>query len=111
MIDERFSADAFARAGYGTKQARALSRDLQDEVQKYLDTVIQPAILDVIDRLNALGHRLSPAGELLPGDKQFSESCSGDDKRYKFLVAVDIVVSVGYPDTVDKDEGFDESST
>lgn len=108
MIDERFSVEAFARAGYGTKMARALSRELQVELQKQLDVVIQPAVLEVIERLNILGHHLAPVGELLPGDKQFREPRSEDDPRYRFLVAVDVVITVGYPDTVDKDLGFDD---
>lgn len=108
MIDKRFSAEAFARAGYGTKNARILSRELQDEVQKNLDAVIQPAILDVIDKLNALGHCLAPVGELMPGDKFFSEPRQDDNTKYKLVVAVDVVISVGYPDTVDPDIDFDE---
>ena len=101
VIDERFSAAAFRNAGFGSPEARYLSKQLQLEIQNDLDVVIEPAILEVINKLKALGHNLDVVGELLPGDKEFQEPSENQDQRYKFLVALDIVISVGYPETVD----------
>ena len=44
MIGERFSAAAFASAGYGTDKARMLSKELVTEIQQQLDAAIAPAM-------------------------------------------------------------------
>jgi len=103
MIDERFSAVAFEKAGYGSKAARCLSEELSNEVEEELDIVLQPAMLQVIAKLNALGHKLIPFEEQLPNHKHFREPLlNGPWPHYKFLVALDVIISVGYPETVDK---------
>jgi hypothetical protein len=101
MINDRFSAAAFERAGYGSDMARHLAKELQTAIQEELDNVIEPAMLGIIAKLNSLGHNLSAVGELRPGDKQFREPLNDDKQHYKFLVALDVVISVGYPQTVD----------
>lgn len=102
MIDHRFSADAFEKAGFGSAEARRLSKQLQLEIQTQLDQSIEPVVLEIIAKLNSLGHKLVPDGLLQPGDKQFRERLDNNNQHHKFLVALDVVVSVGYPDTVDK---------
>jgi hypothetical protein len=108
MIDNKFSAKAFANTGYGTTEARKLSKELQIAIQEELDIVINPAMIDIINKLNNLGHKLVVDGELKIGDKRFIEPYHDESKRYKFLVALDVVISVGYPDTVDSSPFIDE---
>ncbi len=101
MLDHRFSSEAFERAGFGTIRARTLARDLQETILKELDVVVRPALDVIIKKLNSMGHRLEPAEGGRIGDITFLEASQNARQRYKFLVGIDIVVSVGYPDTVD----------
>ena len=101
MIDDRFSAAAFERAGYGSAQARRLSKELETEIQEELDSVIGPAMHGVIAKLNLLGHNLSESGDQRPGEKVFREPLKGDEQHDTFLVALHVVFSIGYPETVD----------
>jgi len=100
-MERRFSAAAFEQAGHGTAAARDLARQLQYTIQQELDHVVRPAMHALVAKLNELGHQLTPVGELHPGDLHFREPLDGGISRYKFLVAADIVISVGYPETVD----------
>jgi hypothetical protein len=101
MLDKKFSAEAFAAAGFGTKEARALAKEMQHEIVEELDNQLEQALALIIQKLNALGHDLQPYGQQLPGEKHYRETYGGSPERYKFLVAVDTVVTVGYPHTTD----------
>lgn len=101
MIDEKFSASAFSAAGFGTKQARNLSRELQDEIVLALSESLAIEMRSVVARLNMLGHRLEPFGPQPAGEVHFRELDPDGKLRYQFLVAADLTISVGYPQTTD----------
>ena len=98
MINDRFSATVFERAGYGSAMARHLSKELETEIQEELDSVIGPAMHRVIAKLNSLGHNLSEFGDQRPGEKHFREPLEDDKQHYKFLVAIDVNAIIGYPE-------------
>ncbi|UUZ49282.1 hypothetical protein LP420_02385 [Massilia sp. B-10] len=102
MIDDKFSATAFAAAGQGTPEARALSQLLQAQLQAEAEPFIGAAMNTIVEKLNAMGHRLKPYGPQAPGEKHFHEYPDSEDKNYKFLVALDLVITVGYPETTDE---------
>lgn len=101
MIDERFSAKAFCDAGFGSEKARALSRQLQDAIAQGLSESLANEMNSVITQLNALGHHLEPYGPQTADAKHFREQDPDKAQAFKFLVALDLVVSVGYPQTTD----------
>jgi hypothetical protein len=58
MIDERFSATAFARYGVNSDHARQLGNELRDEILLEMRKVVEPAFRQIIERLRSLGHQL-----------------------------------------------------
>jgi hypothetical protein len=108
MIDDRFSPGEFERAGYGTMGARKLSRELEEEIQEELDTVLRPAFLKIIEELNSMGHKLQLRGEARVGEISFVEPRRDASNRYKFLVALDVIIPTGYPDLADEPFVFEE---
>lgn len=103
MIDEKFSAQAFNDAGYGTAGARELCRQLQLAVLEELEPALAASMHSIIERLNAMGHSLQPYGPQGDGEKHYRETDPQHADPYRFLIALDTVISVGYPDTTDGD--------
>ncbi len=101
MIDEKFSAAAFSAAGYDTEQARNLSRELQNEIVLAVSESLALEMHKVIAELNSLGHALAPFGPQPAGEVHFRQCDPEGLNRYRFLVAADLVISVGYPQTTD----------
>jgi hypothetical protein len=109
MIDAKFSAKSFEEAGYGSVKAYQLSQKLREAILEEIDVAVDRKFLKIIDKLNSMGHRLI-IERSFPGDKSFFEPLCDDRmyckdvKDYKFLVCLDIVVTVGYPHTVVDDD-------
>ncbi|WP_156397860.1 MULTISPECIES: hypothetical protein [unclassified Duganella] len=101
MIEQRFSAEAFAKAGVGTPEARELSKQLRTAILEHLEPALAASMRSVIDHLNSMGHKLAPYGPQLVGDKHYRELSRDGPDGYRFLVGLDAVVSVGYPHTTD----------
>jgi len=101
MIDQKFSANAFAKAGFGTPEARELCRQLQQAVLAELDSALSTSWQSVIEQLNLLGHNLKPYGPQSAGERHYREPNTEESSHYKFLLALDTVISVGYPHTTD----------
>jgi hypothetical protein len=112
MINARFSAKSFEDAGYGSVKAYQLSRDLSIAIIDELDTILEHKMLEVIGRLNSMGHQLT-ADDLSPSVKSFYEPLR-DDRMYnkevgdyRFLIVLDVNITTGYPDTVVCDDFYD----
>jgi hypothetical protein len=98
MIDKRFSAQAFEAAGWGSQQSKLLCSQLEAEIQAELHKAIEPAMLGVIQKLNNMDHALSKVGEFAPGELQFREPLAPPKAdAYKMILALDVVLTVGYP--------------
>ena len=54
MIERRFSAGEFAKAGVGTPQARELSKQLKNAILEELEPALAATMQSVIDPLNSL---------------------------------------------------------
>lgn len=96
MLDERFSASSFASCGIDSKEARLLADLLAEEVQKEMQYVVDTHFTTIIQRLNAMGHKLKPEiinlGELSYRDDYEDEN----GYHCKLRVALDLVISTGY---------------
>lgn len=98
MIDERFSKQAFEAVGWNTEASRVLCGQLDAEVHVLLMDLLKPAMQDIVNRLNSMGHALVDVSQELGDDIHYRQptgtSLTG---RYKMLLAADLVVTVGYP--------------
>lgn len=96
MVDQRFSSSAFASRGLDSEEAQQLADELEEEVQKEMQTVLEVKFGDIVDRLNRMGHNLKPERVAL-GELSYRDD-DEDEKGYycKLRVAVDLVVSTGY---------------
>jgi hypothetical protein len=98
MIDERFSAAAFDTAGWNTESARKLCSSLNAEINAQLLAVLVPEMRKIVFRLNEIGHTLLDVSEQMDDEMHFrSFGSPAPDGEYKFLVAADLVVTVGFP--------------
>jgi len=96
MIDSRFSAEAFKKAGLDTPKARkladALAREVEAEVKRHLSESVEA----VVNRLNRLGHRLRLVGDEPDGLSFRDEDDAVAGSPTRLRLAVDFVVSTGY---------------
>ena len=105
MIDEKFSQEAFESLGLDTPEANKLAQELAKEVQNEIHEVLYPAFQQIIEKLNKMGHNLKLYEDVIPGDIAYRDD-SNDNGHYKckLRVALDTVVSTGYPDVWDESE-------
>lgn len=96
MVDERFSASAFASCGLDSEESRALADVLAEEVEKEMQDVVEAHFAGVVKRLNEMGHQLKPEVIAL-GEITYRDDYE-DEHGYhcKLRVAVDFTVSTGY---------------
>lgn len=86
-------------SGPGSSQ---LASKLEVEVQRILHELIKREVEQIVENLNANGHRLRYYEEPIPGIVTFRDD-TGDGVNYScdLRLAVDTVISVGFRDTVD----------
>lgn len=100
-IDIRFSKDRFQAETLSILGARRLSDQLQAEVLAELQDGVCRAVNDVVGRLNAHGHNLRLYYPPELGDISFRDDrAEGGTYECDLRLGVDIVVSVGFRDTV-----------
>jgi hypothetical protein len=104
MLDERFSASAFASCGLDSEEARALADLLAEEVEKEMQVVVEPHFADIIKRLNEMGHQLKPEVVAL-GELTYRDDYE-DEQGYhcKLRVAFDSTISTGYAHLISTSE-------
>lgn len=109
MIDERFSSEAFLDAGLNSDKANRMAETLAEEIQNEMHQVVLPKFLEIIERLNAMGHNLKPYDTIEPGDISFRDDTE-DETGYhcRLRVAIDTVISTGYSRTFSEGEADEE---
>ena len=101
MIIERYSKREFAARGLGTDEAKRLATELQAGAELELRNMLEPAVRQIVNRLNELGHNLKfelvdPGN--LPGESNYGDySKGGENPGYSLRFSADIVVTCGYP--------------
>ena len=105
MIDDRFSAAAFAGLRNDSTAARELADDLAEEVLKAVDSAVRQLVRQVVADLTHLGHDLRPYDNDGLGEVSFRDDRTDSAGGYScdLRLAVDVVVSTGYDDVVDPD--------
>ncbi len=101
-----YSKDKFEAAGLNTKEARALADQLQDDVCAELHNVILPKFQEIVSRLNACGHNLTPYEQPRPGDIPYRDQPAMGQCLLR--LACDTVVSVGFADTISEQQSLSE---
>ncbi len=102
MIDEKFSAESFNLAGIDTNESKKLSNLLAEEVAQELHKVVNVKIIEIVEKLNSIGHSLKPEYEPKIGEISFRDDFWKNEEYYcKLRLAVDTVISTGYSDLVD----------
>ena len=104
MIDERFSAEAFISSGVDTDEAQKLAELLAEVVAKELHEIVNAKFIEIIKKLNSMGHFLKPEYEAKVGDISFRDDLSENGKyQCKLRLGVDTVISTGYAHLIDLD--------
>jgi hypothetical protein len=104
-IDSCFLKDRFLMEAETDPGARRLSDQLQQEVLELLNDGLAKRMDEIVELLNKQGHQLAPYYPE-PGSFAFRDDRGGEcDLR----LGLDIVVSVGFRDTVADDSGIDET--
>jgi hypothetical protein len=111
MLDDRFSARAFAQCGIDSDEARKLADLLAEEIQVQIHKVAMAEMQAIARRLNSMGHELRLCEEPQPGDIEYrDDSGTGENYRCKLRVGFDSVISTGYSHLYTGDEDPPEES-
>ena len=102
MDFEKYSKQQFESLGLNSPAARRLADELQDDVNAEIHAVVLPAFLNIIERLNAHGHRLERYDETRVGDITYRDEPI--DGQCYLRLACDTVISAGYADTMTVEE-------
>ncbi len=104
MIDERFSAEAFISFGIDTDEAQNLAELLAEEVANELHEVVTAKVIEIVKKLNSMGHSLKSEYESKVGDISFRDDSFEDGKyQCKLRLGVDTVISTGYSHLIDSE--------
>ena len=102
MNFEKYSKRQFDSLGLNTPAARKRADELQNDVTEEIHSAVLAAFQNVVERLNARGHNLTPYEEIRAGDITFrDEPIEG---QCFLRLACDVVISAGYSHTMTVDE-------
>jgi len=104
MIDEKFSAESFAKLGLDSDQSRELADQLQREVSEEMQQVIEEKFKEIVEKLNSLGHNLRFKQDSSTGEISFRDDYVNGDYYCKLRLAFDYVTSAGYPDLINPND-------
>ena len=102
MNFERYSKQQFESLGLNTPAARKLADELQIDVNDEIHEAVLSAFQNVVQRLNARGHSLTPYDEIRAGDISFRDEQI--DGNCCLRLGCDVVISAGYAHTMTIEE-------
>jgi hypothetical protein len=102
MNFEKYSKQQFESLGLNSAAARKLADELQDDVNAEIHASVLPAFLNIVECLNAQGHRLEMYDETRIGDISFRDEPI--DGQCSLRLACDTIISAGYARTMTVDE-------
>ena len=103
-IDNRFSKNAFIEEYQRAPSSRNLSDALEAEIQQEVHEVVMPKVLEIVERLNAMGHQLREYTSPRPGDISFRDEEQTNGGYLSLLrLGLDTIVSVGFRDAITED--------
>ncbi len=101
-IDNRFSKEAFIAESERDLSSRSLANALELEVQDEIHSVVLPKIVDIIRRLNTMGHNLKEFTPPEPGNISFRDETKYGESVCSLRLALDTIVSAGFGDATDE---------
>ena len=97
VVDGRFPAAAFEKAGWGTSEVRARADQLERVISLEIFEVVAQLMDGIVRRLNMLGHDLRPEQEAEPGDVSYRDDrLVEDDYICKLRVSVSDLVTANF---------------
>jgi hypothetical protein len=102
MNFEKYSKQQFESLGLNTPAARELADELQIDVTDDIHEAVLSAFQNVVQRLNAQGHSLTPYDEIRAGDISFRDEQI--DGNCYLRLGCDVVISAGYAHTMTVEE-------
>lgn len=98
MLDERFSKTAFEAYGWNSEESRLLCGELDAVIHEQLLKILKPAMIEIVNQLNAMGHALVDVSDDMGDAIHYREPLEPSlGSGYKMIVAVDLTLTVGYP--------------
>jgi hypothetical protein len=97
MNYDRFPKSEFDKRGYGTVEAHTLAVELNKQVQTELYELIKPRFREIASELTRLGHDLTEDSINYPECICFREVGKEKGRMQGLILAVDIVITTGYP--------------
>jgi hypothetical protein len=99
----RYSKEEFEKKGHGTEEAFLLAEELKKEVLDELMALISPRMSVIARELRNLGHDLTQ-GPDESGCVCFREEGEAKNRLPGLILAVDVVISTGYPNTLRRED-------
>jgi hypothetical protein len=102
MIDDRFSAESFISFGIDTNESQKLADSLAAEIAKELHEIVNAKVIEIVEKLNSMGHSLQPEYEAKIGDISFRDDFFENEiYQCKLRLGIDTVISTGYSHLID----------
>ena len=99
---KKYSKEQFESRGRDSEAARQLADELQADVNEQIHAAVLPVFLDIVERLNSMGHQLTEYDPTIPGDITFRDEPTDSDCYLR--LASTVVVSAGYGHTMTAEE-------
>ena len=97
-----YAQSKFDRLGLDSPEAKALARQLEEEVTGELHQAIMPVFERIIAGLNSMGHNLTIYGDVMAGDVAYRDQTGPEECHLR--LAYDIIVSAGYGHLIHPEE-------
>src|ERR1700741_3978614 len=94
MSFENYSKEKFESLGLNTPAGRKLADELQGEINKMIQPMVEPVFLDVIKQLNAQGHNLKRSADASGGRISFRDEPIKNQTCLR--LGCDVVITAGY---------------
>ena len=104
---EKYSKQSFEKLGLSTQAARRLADELQEDVAKEMHSAVLAAFQQIVGKLNAQGHNLTPYGEIEVGDIPYRDEPAGQPCYLR--LGCDFVISAGYEHTISASEADNQT--
>ena len=102
MDYEKYSKRRFEKLVLNSSAARKLADDLQEDVAKEMHGAVLAAFEQIVSKLDAQGHNLTPYDEIEVGDIAYRDEPEGEPCYLR--LGCDVVISAGYGHTISASE-------
>ncbi len=102
-MNSLYSKENFERTHETPDGTAGLANQLSADILARLQLAMEPVLRQVVQELNQSGHRLREYYPPRPGDIAFRDdkTAEGESRSCDLRVGIDLIVSVGFRDTVE----------